>query len=141
MVSLATFMALGLAYFRLPPAVAAAVHSTWRASQRRWWPAWVLALLWTSIFALTGLFRDSDSQRWPDFFGYNIPFVMGEFAAALNGRTPLVDFFSQYQNFLPLLLTPYFKVAGVSVSTFSALMRETLLHSGLWNTCELAEAT
>jgi hypothetical protein len=144
MVSLAAFMVFGLFYFRLPPNAAATVHSGWRALQRWWWPAWAIALLWTATFALTGLFRNSDSQRWPDYFGYNIPFVMGEFAAALNGRTPLVDFFSQYQNLLPLLLTPFFKVAGVSVTTFSASMFTLtivgfmLLYSALCRVCKSA---
>jgi hypothetical protein len=47
---------------------------------------------------------------------------MGEFAAVLNGRTPLVDFFAQYQNVLTLVLAPLFKLTGLGPTVFTATM-------------------
>jgi hypothetical protein len=144
MASLAAFMAFGLVYGRLSPNAVAKVHVVWQGLHRCGWLAWAFSLFWVVGFALTGLFRDSESQRWPGYLGYHIPFVMDEFVAALNGRTPLVDFFSQYQNLAPLLLTPFFKLAGVSVATFSALMFSLtiigfmLLYSALCRVCKSA---
>jgi hypothetical protein len=47
---------------------------------------------------------------------------MGEYAAVLNGRTPLLNFFSQYQNLQSFVAAPVFKVFGFGVGTFTAVM-------------------
>lgn len=52
----------------------------------------------------------------------HLPYTMGEFAAVLNGRSPGVDFFPQYQNLLPYLFLPYFRLFGVSVTSYTFCM-------------------
>ncbi|MDD4005201.1 MAG: hypothetical protein PHW69_08375 [Elusimicrobiaceae bacterium] len=51
---------------------------------------------------------------------YNhIHFTMAEFAAVLDGRTPLTDFFPQYQILAPYLLCPVFKITGFGVFSYT----------------------
>lgn len=71
----------------------------------------------------------------PATMRYHLPFSLGEFAAVLNGRTPLVDSFPQYQNLLALLLAPFFKVFGLSITSFSlgmALLSMLTFMSAFW---------
>src|SRR5262249_23498205 len=53
---------------------------------------------------------------------YHFPFYLGEFAAVVNGHTPLVDFFPQYQNFLAYFLEPVFRVIRLTPLTFSVVV-------------------
>jgi len=53
---------------------------------------------------------------------YHTSFTLEDFAAIVAGRTPLVDFSPQYQNLLPLLAILYFRLFGLSVTSFSLLM-------------------
>ncbi len=52
--------------------------------------------------------------------GTHLPFTFDEFAAVVNGHTLAVDYFSQYQQFLPYLLSPIFHVFGLSITTYTA---------------------
>ncbi|MDD4005083.1 MAG: hypothetical protein PHW69_07775 [Elusimicrobiaceae bacterium] len=52
----------------------------------------------------------------------HLPFTMGEFAAVLNGRSPGVDFFPQYQNLLGYFMWPYFKLCGLGITSYTAAM-------------------
>jgi hypothetical protein len=59
---------------------------------------------------------------------WHLSYQFGEFAAFQGGRTPLVDFFPQYQYLLCYLLAPAFAAAGLSYSTFTFVM--ALLSAG-----------
>ncbi|HEX7289624.1 MAG TPA: hypothetical protein VF250_00740 [Conexibacter sp.] len=51
-----------------------------------------------------------------------IPWDMSETFAVLNGRTPLVDFHSQYAHLLPYLIAGALRVAGTSVGAWIGTM-------------------
>ena len=53
---------------------------------------------------------------------YHTWFSSEDFAAVLQGHTPLVDYAPQYQLFLPFLTIPFFQLFGLSVTSFSLLM-------------------
>jgi hypothetical protein len=48
--------------------------------------------------------------------------TLAEFAAVFNGDTLYGDFFPQYQNVLPYLLLPFFKIFGFSITSFISIM-------------------
>jgi hypothetical protein len=52
----------------------------------------------------------------------HLPYQVGEFVAVLNGRTPLVNYFPQYQTILGYALAPVFMVVGLNFLTFSLAM-------------------
>jgi hypothetical protein len=87
----------------------------------RWLP-WTLAMFWNVMFASTGVFRLSELPRTAGLFNYHVAFTMGEYAAVLNGRVPLVDFFSQYQNLQAIIAYPVFKLFGFGVGSFTGVM-------------------
>jgi hypothetical protein len=88
------------------------------------WPglAWVVAGGWTLARLLPTVFTDQNVALAPPTHNYHLAFQMGEFAAVLNGRVPLLDFHPQYENLLGLLLRPVFGVTGFSFTTFSGAM-------------------
>ena len=92
-----------------------------RLAGQRWIP-WVVAGVWTAMFVSTGLFTDDNIGNSGDVVKYHLQFTMDEFAAVLNGRIPLLDFFSQYCNLEPYLAYPLFKIFGFSVTSFSVSM-------------------
>jgi hypothetical protein len=53
---------------------------------------------------------------------HHFPFWLGDFAAVASGRTPLVDFFPQYQTVLPWLALPFFRLFGVGTTVFSSFV-------------------
>jgi hypothetical protein len=53
---------------------------------------------------------------------YHTSFSLEDFAAVLAGRTPLVNYGAQYQSFLPFLAIPFFRLFGLSITSFSFLM-------------------
>lgn len=79
-----------------------------------------------ALFCAWGLLPAIYTERalGPSFFNvYNhIPFTMAEFAAVLNGLTPLVDFFPQYQIIAPYALYPVFKLTGFSVLSYTCVV-------------------
>jgi hypothetical protein len=79
------------------------------------------ALLTTAIFLLPTLYRATQPDI-PKAYGSHAAIQMGEFAAAVEGRTALVDFFPQYQNLLPYLFVPAFHVVRLSIGSFSVAM-------------------
>lgn len=86
------------------------------------WPAWAVATILIANYAITGVFRSEEYPQLTISVRFHLPYTMGEFAAALNGNTPLVDYFPQYQNLLSTLLLPLFRALGFSLLTFSAVM-------------------
>jgi len=68
---------------------------------------------------LPALFTDGNIASAFPIMRAHLPYTLGEFAAVVNGRTPCVDFFPQYQNLMPYAWLPYFKVFGLSVFTYT----------------------
>ena len=133
----------GMHYFREPAALAWAVMggaAVWlyrhhRAPQGRQhlvrFAAWcrarpslasLTAVAWTAAFLLTCVFSDASLAHAFANTRYHLDFTMGEFAATMNGRTPLVDLMPQYQNLSPVLLSPWFRLLGLSVTTYTLTM-------------------
>lgn len=118
------------------------VRALWaRISRYRLLP-WLLAVTWICMFAVTGLYREAEIPRAPPTLGHHMPFTMGEFAAAVNGRIPLIDFYSQYQNLQCLLVLPIFKLFGFGIGSYSIVMFGfttlgfVLLYASLCHVCE-----
>lgn len=96
--------------------------ASWQRLSTAHWLAWLIAIGWSVSHLLGCVFTDENIGRASGTISYHLPFVMGEFAAVLNGRFPLVDFYPQYENLLGHLLHPYFAVAGLTVTTFTVGM-------------------
>ena len=90
---------------------------------------WLLALAVAAIELAPGWIRKERAFGCSPAVALHYPIPMGEFAAAANGRTALVNFFPQYQNLLGYALAPLFRLVGFDVYTFSAAM--TLLSLAL----------
>lgn len=86
----------------------------------------ILAAAGAAAYALfhlsTVVFDDASLLSAPDTVVFHLPYTVGEFAAVLNGRTPGVDFFPQYVWFLQYLLAPPFRLAGLTVHTYTVAM-------------------
>lgn len=120
--ALTACLATLLTYRWLSSAAKVQVLTIWeRVSRARVLPS-LLAASWTVAHLLGCVFTDDNIRRAAGTISYHLPFTMGEFAAVVNGRFPLVDFYSQYQNLLGHLLHPFFAVVGLSVTTFTLAM-------------------
>jgi hypothetical protein len=89
-----------------------------RPGARPWLPL-ALAALATAIFLLPAVVTDATvghSGRFatPQILGY-----ANDYFAAVNGRTPLVDFAEQYASLLPLALEPVLAAFDSSITSFS----------------------
>jgi hypothetical protein len=105
----------------------AAWKARWTSAHRLLskWPglAWLVAGGWTLARLLESVFTErSLATAQPVDTLYHLPFQMGEFAAAVNGRVPLVDFRSQYENLMALVLRPVFGLVGFNVTSFTCAM-------------------
>ncbi|HEY5956242.1 MAG TPA: hypothetical protein VIV60_06810 [Polyangiaceae bacterium] len=98
------------------------IRTMFEAISRVWWLPWLIAMSWVVAFAITGVFREVDLPHATGTVQLHVPYTMGEYAAVLNGRVPLVDFFSQYQNLFGLLVRPIFTIVGFSVGSFTTVM-------------------
>lgn len=78
----------------------------------------VLTVLWLLPSVLT---EESLAHVDPHLLLY-LPNVFGEYAAAVNGLTPYVDFISTYSFLLPVITAPAFGQLGVTVTTFTVVM-------------------
>jgi hypothetical protein len=121
-VGMVGFVALWLVFRQIPRDAMARVRAAAGFLARRPLVAWVLAILWIACFTVSSIFRTVEATSFPEPITQHLPYTMGEFAAALNGRIPLVDFFSQYQNLFAILLVPVFKLVGFSITTFTTVM-------------------
>jgi hypothetical protein len=84
----------------------------------------ILVFFFTAWAILPGFYRTSHLDNAPDYtnlfvIDYHMRFPMDEAAAIINGRVPIVDFFPQYANLIPILLAPFFKLFGFSATYFS----------------------
>jgi hypothetical protein len=95
------------------------VHKTARPHR---YVALGVAVLAALVAILPALHRDDALTPVPGWFTYHLAATLDEYAAPVNGAFPLVDFFPQYNNLLPLLVFPILKLIGVSVTHFTVLM-------------------
>jgi hypothetical protein len=101
--------------WRLPDSVQSSVNriADW------WWLALLLAIGVTAIWLLPAINTDHTIGRAGGFATGHIVVQGEDYFAAVNGRTPLVDYISQYANLLPLVLEPVLKATGPSITSLS----------------------
>jgi hypothetical protein len=100
---------------RWPDSIRSAVNriANWR------WLALVLAIAVTAIWLLPAVNTDQTIGQAGQFATGHIVVQGDDYFAAVNGRTPLVDYISQYANLLPILLEPVLRAAGPSFTSLS----------------------
>jgi hypothetical protein len=81
-----------------------------------------LALGFAAIGLLPAIFTTSNIAHGNETLLFHTAFSLGDFGAVLSGRTPVVDYAPQYQNFLPFLAAPIFRVVGLTFTSFSLVM-------------------
>lgn len=98
---------------------------------RHGWPVLAIPVAYC-VFALTpAIMSERSLAGAARAVQIHLPFTVGELAAPLQGKTPLVDFHPQYQNLVPLLLAPLFRIVPLNVLTFTATMTALSLLSML----------
>jgi hypothetical protein len=100
----------------------ASVRETVSRLQAWPWVALAIAILVTAIWLLPAVNTDATAPRAGILAPGHFPVQGEDYFAAVNGRTPLVDYISQYANLLPLLLEPMFKAFGPSITSLSISM-------------------
>ena len=90
---------------------------------RGWrWLALLIAVAATAIWLLPAVNTGDTVTRAGNLASGHI-LVQGEdYFATVNGRTPLVDYISQYANLLPIILEPVLRAAGPSITSLSISM-------------------
>jgi hypothetical protein len=86
------------------------------------WLALTLAALATVVFLLPAVVTDASVSRSGQLAVVHIPVQSEDYFAAVNGRTPLVNYIAQYSNLLPLALEPFLKTFHTSLTSFSIAM-------------------
>ena len=102
----------------------------WIASRRRnfarvggWrWLAVAVAVVATTIWLLPAVITTDTLPRAGGLTSSHIPVQGEDYFAAVNGRTPLVDYIAQYSNLLPFALEPVLKAVGPSITSLSISM-------------------
>jgi hypothetical protein len=79
-------------------------------------------VLLTALWLLPAISTESSIGRGNYLVFSHTPNQFEEYLAVINGRTPLVDFISQYTTLLPLALAPVLWIFGASVTTFTVSM-------------------
>ena len=93
-----------------------------RESRARRWGALAAAVLLTAIWMLHAVNSEESIASVLRAVRYHLEFTLDETFAVLNGRTPLVDFSSQYSSLWPFVVALVMRVAGESVLTFTLTM-------------------
>ncbi len=83
------------------------------------WLAVAIAVVVTAIWLLPGVNTDATVGRSGPLASGHIPVHGEDYLATVNGRTPLIDYISQYANLLPLLLEPVLRAFGPSITSLS----------------------
>jgi hypothetical protein len=86
------------------------------------WLAVLIAVAATVIWLLPAVNTDDTVARAGPLASGHIPVQGEDYFAAVNGRTPLVDYISQYANLLPILVEPVLRAVGPSITSFSITM-------------------
>ena len=107
-----------------PPRLAVAGGGPGGARSRTaWrWVALAIAIAVTVIWLLPAVNTDDTAPRAGSLASGHIPVQGDDYFSAVNGRTPLVNYISQYANLLPLALEPVLKAAGPSITSLSISM-------------------
>ncbi len=125
-VALALIAAVLCATAVVDPKFAAWLQAVTRAVRRRgrFTRAWTATVAGLATLAVTvGLYNEQNIGLAPAATWYHLNFTMEEYAAVLNGATPLVDFTPQYNFVLPYVLGPAFDgLGGVTTGTFTTVM-------------------
>jgi hypothetical protein len=87
---------------------------------RGWrWLAFAIAIAVTVVWLLPAVNTDDTISSAGPFASGHISVHGEDYFAAVNGRTPLVDYISQYANLLPLLAEPVIRAFGPSITSLS----------------------
>jgi hypothetical protein len=86
------------------------------------WLALLIAVAATVIWLLPAVNTDHTVARAGPLASGHIPVQGEDYFAAVNGRTPLVNYISQYANLLPILVEPVLRAVGPSITSFSIAM-------------------
>ena len=78
-----------------------------------------IAVVATAVFLLPAVVTDATVGHAGPLASGHIPVQAEDYLAAVNGRTPLVDYIAQYANLLPLLLEPVLKTFHSSLTSVS----------------------
>ena len=93
--------------------VRAWVDRLWERIRPWWWLALALAIAVTAdLAAPRGQHRHTAPRQAPLASGH-FPIQGDDYFSAVNGRTPLVNYISQYANLLPLALEPVLKPSAL----------------------------
>jgi hypothetical protein len=93
-----------------------------RPLRDRHWLALAAAALATAVFLLPAVVTDGTVARSGGFATPQILEHAEDYFAAVNGRTPLVDYVGQYTSLLPLALAPVLAAFNSSIASFSIAM-------------------
>jgi hypothetical protein len=91
-------------------------------SAGHWWVALALAAAVTAVFILPAVVTDGTVGQSGPLASGHIPTQGEDYFAVLNGRTPLVDYISQYVNLLPFAVEPILGAFNDSITAFSITM-------------------
>jgi hypothetical protein len=92
------------------------------AGRRRRW-VWVIAAASvTGLWLAPAIYRSSNLAHAMSAVWYPLQFTFDDFMSVLDGRTPMVNYDTQYASLLPFVTEPVFKLFGTSVGTFTILM-------------------
>ncbi|MGA2319530.1 MAG: hypothetical protein ABSG95_02150 [Solirubrobacteraceae bacterium] len=92
-------------------------------SRRRRTAAWAgVALIVTALWLAPTLYRSLNLAHSMAAVWYPLQFTFDDFMSVLDGRTPLVNYDTQYASLMPFVTEPVFKLFGASVGTFTTLM-------------------
>jgi hypothetical protein len=84
---------------------------------------WVsIAVIVTALWLAPALYRSLNLAHAMTAVWYPLQFTFDDFISVLDGRTPLVNYDTQYGSLLPFVTEPAIKVFGASVGTFTTLM-------------------
>jgi hypothetical protein len=92
------------------------------ALRSKGWLAFGLAALATTIWLLPSVVTDTTINRSGAIAIGHIPIQGEDYFAAVNGRTPLVDFIADYANLLPLLVAPILGAFDSSITAYTSIM-------------------
>ena len=86
------------------------------------WVALAIAIAVTLLWLLPAVNTDDTAPRAGSLASGHFGIQGDDYFSVVNGRTPLVNYISQYSNLLPLALEPVLKAAGPSVTSLSISM-------------------
>jgi hypothetical protein len=92
------------------------------ARNPRSWGWFAIAAVLTVCWLLPSVFREQNLAPASLSVTYHLQFTFDDFAAVVNGRTPLVNYAEQYASLLPFLVWPVFRLGGTEVGTFTMVM-------------------